>query len=164
MKISQKLLMALVSSFFIFFKAGILLAESNMADHKHGHENHAVSGLSLNNGEKWKTDAALRQGMQRINDATMKAVPAFHHDTMTKTDAVNLAKQINDQVNYLMTNCSLLPEADAILHVLIRDLLTATAKLSDEPLSGQGLPVIVKTLQQYPVFFDHPGWNEFKRK
>ena len=164
MKISQKHLIALVSSFFIFFKAGILLAESNMADHNHGHVNQAVSGLSLNKGEKWKTDDALRQGMHRINDAAMKAVPAFHHDTMTKTDAVKLAKQINDQVSYIVTNCSLQLEADVMLHVLIGDLLTATAKLSDEPLSGQGLPVIVKTIQQYPVFFDHPGWNVFKRE
>lgn len=164
MKITQKLLIALISGSFIFFKAGILLAENNVTNHKHGHDNHAVSGLSLDSGNKWKTDAALRQGMQSINEAAMNAVAAYHHNDLTKTDAEKLAKQINDQVNYLVANCKLETGADATLHVLIGNLLTATAKLSDEPLSGQGLPVIVKTLQQYPDFFDHHGWNELKRK
>jgi len=159
MKISQRFLIALISGLCIFFNAGILLAETNMADHQHSHEDLAASDLRLDHGEKWHTDAALRQGMQTINDAVMNAVPAYHNETLTKTDAGILAKKINAQVSYLIENCKLEPGADATLHVFIGDLLTAAARLSDEPLSGEGLPVMVKTLRQYPIYFDHPGWN-----
>ena len=111
-----------------------------MADHQHSHaqNEHAASGLSLDHGKKWQTDAPLRQGMQSINDAVMKAVPAYHQETLTKTDADELARQINDQVNYLVANCKLEPGADATLHVLIGDLLTGAAKVSNEPLSPAG--------------------------
>ncbi|MDT8283777.1 MAG: hypothetical protein RQ982_13335 [Gammaproteobacteria bacterium] len=160
MKTCLRLLITLLSSFFIFFYSGVLLAETNTTEqqHNHGHEDHAVSGLSLDHGKKWKTDAALRQGMQGIDDAAMKAVPAYHDETLTKADANKLARQINDQVNYLIENCKLEPGADTTLHVFIGDFLTGSANLSHQPLSPQGLPQIVKTLQLYPDYFEHDGW------
>jgi len=166
MKISNSFLIALFSGIFVLFNAGILPAETNIVEHQHTHgdEEQAVSGLSLDHGEKWKTDTALRQGMQTINDAVMQAVPAYHDAALTKTDADKLARQINEQVNYLVANCKLEPGADATLHVFIGDLLTAAARLSDEPSSSQGLPVMVKTLQQYPSYFDHPGWNKLEEE
>jgi len=162
MRISRGFLIALLGGFFTLINAGILPAETHSVErqHSHGQEEHAVSGLNLNHGEKWKTDAALRQGMQAINNAVRRAVPAYHDDALTKTDADKLAKQINEQVNYLVANCKLEPGADATLHVLIGELLTAAARQSEEPLSGQGVSVMIDTLQQYPVYFDHPGWNE----
>lgn len=160
MKTFHRFLIALVSSFFIFFNNGVLLAETSVTDHHHSHDNHALSGLSLDHGKKWQTDAALRQGMQSINDVVMKAVPAYHHETLTKMDADKLSRQINDQVSYLIENCKLEPGADATLHVLIGDFLTGSATLSKESLSPQGLPHIVRALQLYPDYFVHPGWSQ----
>lgn len=138
-----------------------LMAETSVTEaHQHGHDEHATSMLSLDQGKKWQTDAPLRQGMKNINDAVMNAVSAFHNQTLTKTDAVKLAEYINGQVEYLVANCKLEPQADAVLHVFIGDLLTGADKLSKEPLSNQGLPHIVKVLQQYPNYFDHQGWHE----
>ncbi|MCW8956508.1 MAG: hypothetical protein OQL09_06465 [Gammaproteobacteria bacterium] len=136
-----------------------LRAETGADDHQHGHDEHGASGLSLNQGKKWQTDAPLRQGMNSINEAVKKAVPAFHHDELNKADAKQLAKHINDQVNYLVANCKLEPQADATLHVLIGELLTSADKLSRDPLSNQGMPGLVKALMQYPNYFEHQGWK-----
>ena len=136
-----------------------LMAETGTADaHRHGHDEHAASALSLNQGKKWQTDAPLRKGMHHINDAVRNSVDDFHLETLSMQDAKKLAENINGQVNYLIANCKLEPQADATLHVLIGDLLSAADTLSKQPLSNQGLPRIVKVLQLYPDYFDHQGW------
>ncbi|MCW8935583.1 MAG: hypothetical protein OQK98_12730 [Gammaproteobacteria bacterium] len=165
----HKLCLVLFSGFIFLANAGSLQAETDMSDHQHshGHDAHAehgVSGLSLDHGQKWKTDAPLRQGMLSINDAVMKNVTAYHHDKLTKTDAQQLASHINDQVNFLVANCKLEPGADATLHVLIGDLLTGADKVAKEPLSVQGMPQLVKALQLYPDYFEHQGWKKFTVK
>ena len=158
MKSFHKIFIVLVSAVLFLVIAIPLKAETSIADH-HSHDGHAASGLSLDQGKKWKTDAPLRKGMQSINDAVMNAVPSFHHHTLKKPDAEKLARHINDQVAYLVANCKLEPKADATLHVFIGELLSAADTLSKEPLSNQGLPAIVNVLHQYPVYFDHQGWN-----
>lgn len=160
-KLLRRSLLVLVCSYITLINTDVLLAETDITDHQHSHSQvqHADSGLSLNHGEKWKTDAPLRQGMQSINEAAMNAIPAYHHQTLTKMDGTKLAKDINEQVNYMVANCKLEPAADATLHVLIGDLLTAAAEVDKDPLSQQGLPNIIKTLQLYPEYFDHQGWT-----
>lgn len=135
-----------------------VMAETSEHD-AHQHEGHAASALSLNQGAKWHSDAPLRQGMQSINDAVINAVPDFHRDALTKPDAEKLASHINKQVEYLVANCKLEPQADAVLHVFIGDLLAGADELAKQPLSMQGLPRIVGVLQQYPNYFDQPGWK-----
>lgn len=128
-------------------------------EHDHGHDAHAASTLSLDHGKKWQTDAPLRKGMMSIKHEAMNAADAFHHDALTKPDAEKLAKHITGQVDYLVENCKLEPQADATLHVLIGDLLSGADALSKQPLSSEGLPRIVKVLQLYPDYFDHQGWS-----
>lgn len=166
MKSIHRIWPALFSLFILFTNTGTLQAETSMSGHQHSHEHSedTASGLSLDHGQKWKTDAPLRKGMQSINDAVMNAVPDYHHDTLTKTDAEQLAGHINEQVNYLIANCKLEPGADATLHVLIGDLLTGAERVSKEPLSSQGIPHLVRTLQLYPDYFEHQGWNKTTEK
>jgi hypothetical protein len=162
MRLLCRLSIVFVGIFLSLLNAGVVMAEASKTDHQHSHaaDEHTASGLSLDQGKKWETDAALRRGMKSINDAAMEAVPAYHHDELTKADAEKLAKHIDQQVSYLVANCTLEPGADATLHVLIGDLLTAAARMSNDPLSPQGLPNIVKALQQYPDYFDHQGWHK----
>ncbi len=152
MKTHHRFLIAVPGIFFVLFNSGVLLAASSASDHQHAHaqNEHAVSGLSLDHGERWQTDAPLRRGMQSINDAVMKAVPDYHDETLTKADAEKLSGHINAQVNYLIENCKLEPGADATLHVLIGDFLTAATTLSEQPLSPEGLPHIVKVVTVVP--------------
>lgn len=158
MKLNRRLLIAFAATCLSLTITAPLKAETNAADHSHGHDEHAAAGLSLDQGKKWQTDAPLRQGMLSIKDAAMKAAGAFHHDALTKPDAEKLAKHVNDQVAYLVANCKLEPQADATLHVLIGEMLQGAEILSKKPLSADGLPKIIKTLQMYPDYFNHPGW------
>ena len=136
-------------------------AETSAHDaHQHNHDEHAVSTLSLDQGKKWQTDAPLRKGMLSINQAAMGATNAFHDDALTQPEAQKLATHINQQVEYLVENCKLEPQADAVLHVLIGDLMSGAGELSKQASSSQGLPRIVGVLQQYPKYFDHPGWGQ----
>lgn len=102
----------------------------------------------------------LRQGMQSINDAVISAVTAFHRDDLNKSDAKKLAKHINEQIEFLVQNCKLTPQADAVLHVVISGLLAGADQLAKQPSSTLGLPRIVVALQQYPKYFEQPGWKE----
>lgn len=159
MKSRHKILVVLVSFGLSLAGSVALKAETNPAEHQHGHDAHAAAALSLDQGKKWQTDAPLRRGMQSINDAVKKAIPAFHHEELGRADAERLAQHVTEQVNYLVANCKLEPEADVVLHVLIGEMLGAADKLSHDPLSDQGMPGLVNALQQYPVYFDHQGWS-----
>lgn len=161
MKVINKIFIAYISALVLLVISAQVKAESGEAHH-HGHSAQGSADMILNDGKKWQTDAALRQGMQRINDAVMNAADAYHHDALTQVDANKLSKTINEQVNYLIKNCKLEPKADATLHVLIGDFLGAAEKIKAEPLSSEGMPGAVKTLMAYPKYFDHPNWIVFK--
>jgi hypothetical protein len=136
-----------------------IYAKTLATEHNHDHDQHANASLTLDHGNKWQSDAPLRQGMKSINDTVMKNVDAFHHDKLTKSDAEKIARHINNQVTYLVTNCKLQPNADATLHVIIGELLTGASVLEKEPQSMRGLPAIVKALQQYSEYFEDNDWN-----
>jgi hypothetical protein len=158
MRSKLKIIKILLTSFLYVSAIGVLHAETDTSGHSHGHDEHSVSKLSLNKGSKWKTDAPLRQGMKKINDAFFMNASSFHDDTLTKQDAGKLAKKINDQIEYLIENCKLEPEADAVLHVLIGDLLQGAEVIKKTPLSMSGMPKIHKALMLYPDYFEHSGW------
>lgn len=163
MKFHHRILNLVVTSCLSLFITMPVMAETGVHD-MHQHEGHEASALSLNQGKKWQSDAPLRQGMQSINEAVINAVPAFHNDALTKPDAEKLASHINKQVEYLVANCKLEPQADAVLHVFIGDLLAGADELAKRPLSMQGLPSIVGVMQKYPDYFDHPGWKAIKHE
>ena len=48
------------------------------ADHAHEHEGHGAATPVLNHGQKWPTDAPLRQGMASIRSALLPQLPAIH--------------------------------------------------------------------------------------
>ena len=160
MKIYKKITTVSVVTGFVFSFLFLLeaSAQENSAHVQHDHEHNQLSlpELSLDHGKKWKTDAPLRQGMLSINEEVKQAKKLFHSGLLSENDAKKLARHINDQVQYLIKNCKLPPQADITLHVFIGDLLTAANHLSEDPLSNQGLPVIVKTLELYTLYFDHP--------
>lgn len=157
MKILQRLPVTLISGFLLLAGSAGALAQTPISDHQHDDAHAEDATLNLDHGEKWKTDAPLRQGMENINAAVMDAVPAYHQETLTKADSEKLATEISTQVNYLIENCELEPGADATLHVLIGELLTAANKVSVNPMSEQGMPGLVKAMQQYQDYFEHPG-------
>ena len=119
-----------------------------------GHAHEAIDTmLRLDGGQPWAADASLVEGMGRIRDAVDEASarPALDRDL-----AASLARSVRDQVNFLIANCRLEPDADATLHVFIARLLHAAAALEEDPASSAGLPQMQHTLHEYPKYFAHP--------
>ncbi len=110
------------------------------------HEHAEHSALVLNEGRKWATDLPLRTGMERIR-ALIAAPPAL-----------GLAANIRGQVDFLILNCELAPQADAALHVLLADILEAAAVLQEDAASAPGRARISQSLMRCGEYFDHPGW------
>jgi hypothetical protein len=75
------------------------------------HDGHAggTLELSLNQGRKWETDEALRQGMTVIREAMVRSLGAIHVGTFTTTQYASLTRTLEDQVDGIprpMPNCT----------------------------------------------------------
>lgn len=131
-------------------------------DHAHEHEGHGAATPTLNNGQKWSTDASLRQGMASIKDALLPQLPAIRTNTLKAAQYQALAQQATKQIGFIVTNCKLAPQADAQLHLIIADLGAAAEAMAgdDKKLSRQeGAMRLQHALETYGEFFDHPGWS-----
>lgn len=132
------------------------------ADPAHEHDAHGAATLKLNNGQKWKTDAPLRQGMTSIKAAVQPHLQAIHGNTLKTANYQTLAQKTNAQVAFMVTNCKLAPDADAQLHLIIAELGAAADAMAgkDKAQSRQkGALQLVDALRSYGEFFDHPGWT-----
>jgi hypothetical protein len=138
------------------------MSVSGCAALHHSHEAGAAAQLSLNNGQRWATDAALRQGMSNIRDALESQLRSLRASTLTDADYDRLAEAINVDVAYMVKNCKLDEQTDAMLHLVIADILTGTdAMQGKEKELGRrdGAFKIVAALDNYARYFDHPGWR-----
>jgi len=108
--------------------------------HAHDHAQAAVGQLKLNDGKKWATDAPLRAGMAAIETAFEA-----------------LAGRIDAQVNSIVANCKLPPEADANLHYVIADLSQGVGLMrGGDPARTRhdGAALVHGALRAYDTFFD----------
>jgi len=138
------------------------IAPAYAADHAHEHDAHGAAALKLNNGQKWKTDAPLRQGMARIKAALLSHLDAIHENKLKVPQYRALAKQTNTQIAFMVANCKLAPEADAQLHLIIAELgAAAEAMAGDNKKQSrqEGAMRLDHALETYGSFFDHPGWS-----
>ncbi|MCC6534192.1 MAG: hypothetical protein IT531_16710 [Burkholderiales bacterium] len=130
--------------------------------HDHG-ESHAV--LKLNQGKKWATDAALRQGMDRIRASLASRLDAAHRDQLKPAQYKALADEVTRQVAYIVQNCKLEPAADAVLHVVIADMMAAADAMSgkDKTTTARaGFVKAVDALDAYNAHFEHPRFQALK--
>lgn len=109
-------------------------------------------------GKRWATDESLRTGMLRIHTAVEKAAPAYESRELSAADANGLAATVEETVGFLIVNCKLEPEPDAVLHVLIGRMMKAAGALKRDPLSDAGVPELLAVLKEYGTTFDHPDW------
>lgn len=124
------------------------------------HDHHPPSGgLHLNHGQRWATNPPLRQGMNGIREAVASTVHADAARALTPREANRLADAIRRQVDYLVAYCVLAPEADAVLHVLLGQLLEGAEALRRDPADEAALHLILSALKDYPAYFDHEGWR-----
>lgn len=136
-----------------------LAAEQPGHRHEHGA---APAKLKLQDGRKWPTDAALRQGMEVIRGNMQKALPAIHGYKYSPEQYGALAKTLNQEVSGIVANCKLEPKADAQLHLVIAELLAGIETMEGKTRKAKresGAIKIVAALDKYGTHFDHSGWQ-----
>lgn len=147
---------------FSLFLAAALPVAAHAADaHHHGHGSADTPKLQLDAGKKWGTDKTLRQTMAEINQAVGEALPLIHQDKFDDRQYGALAATVNRKVAYAVENCKLDPKADAMLHLVIADLL-AGAEMMDGKAAGtrhDGAVKVLQALRAYGRHFQHPGWR-----
>lgn len=124
----------------------------------HAHKMHD-SAPELAEGQRWETDAPLREAMLRVRDGVSARTAAFHNGTLSAAEANALAAAVEADVQFMIAHCQLAPEPDAALHALIGRMLAAAGALRIDPESADGLPQLVAVLRDYGVTFDDPGWE-----
>ncbi|MDI9237770.1 DnrO protein [Lysobacter sp. LF1] len=109
-------------------------------------------------GQRWATDAPLRDGMARIRQA-VGALDHLQHGHAPPALAPTLAGQIQSAVNDMIASCKLAPDADAALHGLLVKFIAGAEAVRTGPVTPDTLKPMQAALAQYPVLFDDPTWN-----
>lgn len=133
----------------------------------HSHDAATPHKLSLDQGRKWATDEPLRNGMGRIRGLVEPRLDAAHHGKLGAEQYRDLAAQVEAEVGTIVANCRLEPKADAMLHLVIADLLEgadAMAGKNAKLRSDQGLVKVVTALNAYGRHFDHPGFKTIRHQ
>lgn len=131
--------------------------------HDHGHASSAT--LTLDHGQKWATDAPLRQAMGNLRQAVAQALPEAHAGKLTDANYDALGAQANRELSYIVENCKLEPQADAVLHVILADVVAGVG-IAGGQQAGQpramGVVHLAEALNQYGAYFDHPDWQDIR--
>ncbi len=127
--------------------------------HDHHHEA-AAAELHLNQGRKWPTDAVLRRGMAAMRTDLAGRLPAIHKGDLDPDQYAAIARSIEGEVGTIVGQCKLEPEADAMLHIVIADLMGAAATMQGKApgRAAEGAHRAVAALNNYGKYFSHPGW------
>lgn len=154
-----------IISFAVALTIGIAVPASAAQQGTHDHGPAAVSGLQLNSGKKWATDEPLRQGMSRIQTSVGSRLTAAHADKLSGTQYGEVAKEVTAQVAYIVQTCKLEPAADAVLHVIVGDMLAGADAMQGKVKGSAprtGFVKVVQALDNYAAYFEHPGWKPLK--
>ena len=128
----------------------------------HDHGAAGSAALELNQGKKWQTDEPLRKGMTNMRAALATDLKVIHANKATPQQYEALAAKLNGEVAYVVQNCKLDPKADAELHKVIAEVMGgAEAMEGKDPHADRraGAVRVVKALNTYGKFFNHPGWR-----
>jgi hypothetical protein len=136
----------------------VCLSGSVSAAAPHGHGTPALE-LRLDNGQKWQTDEALRTGMSQIREVIDASLPPIHAGRYSAADLSTLGDWLQEQVDFVVTNCRLPEEADLQLHAVLAQILDGINTMKKEGGQEQGAVGIVQALNAYGDHFDHPGWK-----
>lgn len=112
--------------------------------------------------DRMATDPALRQGMTTIRKVVEPYIPLIRSGRFGDGhyDAVGTA--VTQQVEYIVANCKLDPEADRVLHELLVQLQAGADRFAGKTAGvarDDGITPIVAALNDYGRYFDHPGWQ-----
>lgn len=129
-------------------------------EHDHSHEKSAPQKLMLKDGKKWATDQSLRQAMSRIRTEIAAEQPGSQGGRVSLQQYQAMARKVNEQVAFMVQNCKLDKEADAMLHLVLADIVGGVDAMAGQNWGDarQGAKKVRHALQNYATYFDHPGW------
>ena len=146
---------AMLACMFIATSGQVYAADEHAAQHGHG-----AAALSLDHGRQWPTDAPLRRGMDTLRSAFAPRLGAIHAGELSSAEYKALGELTEKTVGDIVAQCKLGPKADAMLHVIIADLMSGAhimmGQAGGEPRAGAH--TVVSALNSYGQYFDHPGW------
>src|SRR3989338_6260394 len=154
----------LSAAMLLCMSPAMVSAQEHGHSHGHAHDMEKPVQLTLDHGKKWATNDSLRQGMSRIRDALNAELPAIHSGKAAAEQYQALAQKVNGQLAFMVKNCKLEPKADAVLHLILADII-AGADIMQAQHGGEahrGAVKIVHALENYAGYFDHPGWQGMK--
>jgi hypothetical protein len=128
-------------------------AAQDAHDSHDAHASHEGAATAPPGGALWPTDEGLRTGMARIDAAVDRAMAVTQ--PLTREQAEELARAVEQNVSYIIENCRLPPEPDAALHVLIGRMMAAAGQLRNEATTAAALTSLRGVLQVYRSTFDH---------
>lgn len=155
--ITRGALAALALALTAFSAPAVLAAGSH--DH-HG----AGPAPKLAHGQRWTTDAPLRESMSHMRAALQAKLPAIHQGKLPPEQYKALAAEVETQVASIVKNCKLPPDADAALHGILGDVAQAQQAMAGGSAreAQDGAVKLVAALSRYGREFDHPGWKPLK--
>lgn len=133
--------------------------------HEHHHHAQTPAKLSLDNGKKWATDDALREGMKATRDLLAGSLDPIHHGKMSRAGYEELAGKIDERIAAVVANCKLDAKADAQLHIVIAEIAAGVDAMRGKgrkPNRMGGAVKVLQALESYDRYFDHPGWQPIK--
>ena len=136
-------------------QAATTKAQDATASTEHQHEAHAATSPTSTPtpGKRWATDAPLREGMGRIRKS-VEELGHFASGHLSASQANDLAAGIEKDVNFLIANCKLEPEADAALHLIIAKLLQGAQAIKTDPADAKGMELLHAAVADYERSFD----------
>ena len=142
----------------IVMLAGLLSAAPCLAEpdqHHHHGDDEVPSLLVLNQGAKWPVDEVLSAAMLRLRAGLVRNLDAIHHKRFSTPQYQQLAKKLQQEINHIVANCDLTPEADAQFHLILAAMLQRQQAMAtgDEARQRQGAVHLFNALQRYPEFF-----------
>ncbi|MCX7515038.1 DnrO protein [Frateuria sp. STR12] len=133
--------------------------QSAPARAQHDHATHAhVTPAVPPRAQRWDTDAALRDGMDRIHTALeeLRHYEMGHMDLTMALDRVGLIEQAAADI---FARCKLPPQRDAVLHGMLVSLLGAAREFRADPQDMAQVEAMRTAVADYPRYFDAPRWH-----
>lgn len=131
---------------------------------EHAHQHAADKpAATLNQGKKWETDAALRQGMDNLRQAMASKQLAIEKEKLKAADYQQLADAADKNISYIVKNCKLSQDADEAFHsIVLAELIQNVEMMRKAPkvqMQRVGALGVLQSLRHYGEYFQHPGWQ-----
>lgn len=132
------------------------MAQDHASHAAHAAHAQAAAPAAPAAGERYATDAPLRQGMADIRVA-VGMLGHHEHGHLDDAQVRKLAADIERAIGGIIAACKLDPQADAALHGIIGGLGEGIAALKEQPSDPAPVARLRAALDDYARRFDDPG-------